>query len=86
MAKKNNDLIEKLADEMDRKQTVNPLLAALAENDKKNMFRTNVTTAFHKTGFHLFDYYFGSVINMHDEIANEWLIVVVFGWWYLKDF
>lgn len=70
MAKKNNDLIEKLADEMDRKQTVNPLLAALAENDKKNMFRTNVTTAFHKTGFHLFDYYFGSVINMHDEIGN----------------
>ena len=56
--------------ELDRKQTVNPLLVALVENDKKNMFHTNVTTAFHKTGFHLFDYYFGSVVNIHDEIGN----------------
>lgn len=63
-------LIDKLADEMDRAQTVNPLLVALAENDKKNMFKTNVTTVFHKTGFHLFDFYFGSVINMHDELGN----------------
>ena len=46
---------------------VNPLLAALKENDKKNLFSTNVTTAFLKTGFPLFDYYFGSVINIHDE-------------------
>lgn len=68
--KKNDVLIEKLADDIDKKQTVNPLLVALAENDKKNMFKTNVTTAFHKTGFHLFDYYFGSVINIHDEIGN----------------
>ena len=72
MAKKKDelDLVDKIADEIDRKQTVNPLLIALAENDKKNMFKTNVTTAFHKTGFHLFDYYFGSVINIHDEIGN----------------
>jgi hypothetical protein len=26
-----------------------------------------VTTHFHKTGFHLYDYYFGSVVNIHDE-------------------
>lgn len=44
----------------------NPLLHALRENDKKNLFTTNVTTAFHKTGFPVFDYYFGSVINIHD--------------------
>lgn len=71
MAKtKETDLIDQVADELDRKQTVNPLLVALAENDKKNMFHTNVTTAFHKTGFHLFDYYFGSVINIHDELGH----------------
>ena len=68
--KKENSLFDKLMDEEDRKQTVNPLLTALAENDKKNMFATNVTTAFHKTGFHLFDYYFGSVINIHDELGH----------------
>ena len=68
--KKEIDLIDQMADDLDRKQTVNPLLVALTENDKKNMFRTNVTTAFHKTGFHLFDYYFGSVINVHDEIGR----------------
>ena len=68
--KKEIDLVDQIANELDRKQTVNPLLMALVENDKKNMFRTNVTTAFHKTGFHLFDYYFGSVVNIHDEIGN----------------
>ena len=71
MAKKKDvDIIDQLANEHDRKQTVNPLLVALVENDKKNMFQTNVITAFHKTGFHLFDYYFGSVINVHDEIGK----------------
>lgn len=45
----------------------NPLLSALRENDKKHLFQSNVTTYFHKTGFHLYDYYFGSVINIHDE-------------------
>ena len=45
----------------------NPLLSALRENDKKNLFKTNVTTAFLKTGFPLYDYFFGSVINIHDK-------------------
>lgn len=63
-------LADKLADKLDASQTYNPLLAALRENDKKNLFKTNVTTAFHKTGFHLFDYYFGSVINIHDDLGN----------------
>ena len=71
MAKKKDiDIIDQVANDIDRKYTVNPLLAALAENDKKNMFGTNVITAFHKTGFHLFDYYFGSVINIHDKIGK----------------
>ena len=50
--------------------TNNPLLVALQENDKKNLFHSNVQTAFMKTGFPLFDYYFGSVINIHDETGN----------------
>ena len=71
MAKKKIDsIVEKLANEMELAQTSNPLMAALRENDKKNLFRTNVTTAFIKTGFHLFDYYFGSVINIHDELGH----------------
>lgn len=69
-AKKKADLVEAIAEEMDRSKTYNPLLNALRENDKKNLFATNVTTAFHKTGFHLFDYYFGSVINIHDELGK----------------
>lgn len=68
--KKKTDVIDAIADEMDRSQTYNPLLNALRENDKKNLFATNVTTAFHKTGFHLFDYYFGSVINIHNELGE----------------
>ena len=69
MAKK-KDVIDKLGKELDRAQTFNPLLIALRENDKKNLFTTNVNTAFIKTGFHLFDYYFGSVINIHDELGK----------------
>ena len=68
--KKEDGLIEKVAESMDRAQTINPLLAALHENDKRNLFKTNVTTAFIKTGFHLFDYYFGSVINIHDDLGK----------------
>ena len=48
----------------------NPLLAALAENDKQNLFHSNVKTAFLKTGFPLFDYYFGAVVNIHDETGK----------------
>lgn len=70
MATKKKDVVDKIADGLDRGQTFNPLLSALRENDKKNLFSTNVTTAFHKTGFHLFDYYFGSVINIHDELGE----------------
>lgn len=69
MAKK-NDLVEKVSNEIDQSMTFNPLLMALKENDKKNLFHTNVTTVFHKTGFPLFDYYFGSVINVHDDLGN----------------
>ena len=68
MAKK--DLEEKIMQEADRQLTFNPLLNALRENDKKNLFAANVKTCFHKTGFPLFDYYFGSVINIHDELGK----------------
>ena len=57
--------LEVIADVMDKGG--NPLLSALRENDKKHLFQSNVTTHFHKTGFHLYDYYFGSVVNIHDE-------------------
>lgn len=70
-AKKKDDTIEITIEKaLDRSQTYNPLLNALRENDKKHLFATNVTTAFHKTGFHLFDYYFGSVINIHNELGE----------------
>jgi hypothetical protein len=68
MAKKS---IEKsIEDNIIKSQTFNPLLNALRENDKKNLFQTNVNTMFHKTGFHLFDYYFGSVINIHNDLGE----------------
>ena len=63
-------VIDKVADEMDIKLALNPLLTALAENDKKNLFISNVNTAFIKTGYPQFDYYFGSVINIYDELGN----------------
>lgn len=63
-------LVDKMGDGIDKSQTYNPLLVALKENDKKHLFQTNVTTVFHKTGFHLFDYYFGAVINIHDELGK----------------
>ena len=60
---------------MAKKETIegrsfNPLLSALKENDKKNLFKTNLITAFHKTGFHLYDYYLGSLVNIHDKKGN----------------
>ena len=74
MAKKNQDIVDAASEvvdaQMDAGQTFNPLLVALHNNDKKNLFKTNVTTAFIKTGFPLFDYYFGSVVNVHDELGN----------------
>lgn len=70
MAAKQKDIVDKIMDEADRAQTYNPLLAALKENDKKNLFSTNVTTIFHKTGFPLIDYYFGAVMNVHDELGK----------------
>ena len=67
-AKKKDDSIEnvladKLEPEFNQRQTYNPLLTALRENDRHHLFHTNVTTAFHKTGYHLFDYYYLAVIN-----------------------
>ena len=67
MAKGKESRLEKA---FDNAITFNPLLAAIHENDKKNLFQTNVNTVFHKTGFHLFDYYFGSVINVHDDMGR----------------
>ena len=68
LAKK--DVVDQISEQLETSTTVNPLLSALRENDKKNLFRTNVTTAFIKTGFILFDYYFGSVVNIHDELGR----------------
>lgn len=67
---KEEGVIKNLAVEFDLSQTYNPLLTALHENDKRNLFSTNVNTAFIKTGFPVFDYYFGSVINVHDDLGN----------------
>lgn len=72
--KKTEDLLEAAAEALDATfdatQTFNPLLVALHNNDKKNLFKTNVHTAFIKTGFPLFDYYFGSVVNTHDDMGK----------------
>lgn len=68
MAKKN--LEEQVGEMLSNSLTFNPLMNALRENDKKNLFRSNVVTYFHKTGFPLFDYYFGSVINIHNELGE----------------
>ena len=61
---------DKIVESIDKSSTYNPLLAALKENDKKNLFSTNVTTIFHKTGFPLIDYYFGAVVNLHDDMGK----------------
>ena len=57
---------------MKKEETENKLslLDALRENDKKNLFSTNSNSIFLKTGFHLYDYFFGSVINIHDKDGN----------------
>ena len=68
MAKKNTG--EEALEKATSQALVNPLLSALAENDKNHLFKANVTTAFMKTGFAQFDYYFGSTMNIHDENDN----------------
>ena len=68
MAKKNTG--EEALEKATSQALVNPLLSALAENDKNHLFKANVTTAFIKTGFAQFDYYFGSTMNIHDELDN----------------
>lgn len=68
--KKLTKLEEHILEEKELSLTFNPLMTILRENDKKNLFSTNITTAFHKTGFHLFDYYFGSVVNIHDKLGE----------------
>lgn len=62
------DTTENISKEV--QELYNPLLNALKDNDKKNLFKTNITTAFIKTGFPQFDYYFGAVSNVHDEEGN----------------
>ncbi len=74
-AKKKDEALDDLATkaiekEIDKPTGYNPLLASLAENDKKHLFKSNVTTAFHKTGYPQIDYYFGSVINIHDKTGK----------------
>lgn len=68
--KKEIDVMDSVTESIEKSGTFNPLLNALRENDKKHLFKTNVTTVFHKTGYPLFDYYFGSVVNVHDEYGK----------------
>ena len=68
MAKKN--LEENVSELLSNSVTFNPLMNALRENDKKNLFKSNVVTYFHKTGYPLFDYYFGSVVNVHNDLGE----------------
>lgn len=68
--KKPTTVLDKIENEMELSKTFFPLMVSLKENDKKNLFSTNVVTAFHKTGFPVFDYHFGSLINIHDELGN----------------
>jgi adenylate kinase family enzyme len=67
MAKKKLDDV--LLEKFENSLTFNPLMNALRQNDKKNQFTSNIITYFHKTGFPLFDYYFGSVINVYDKLG-----------------
>ena len=64
------DVPESIVKATDEASTFNPLLVSLQENDKKNLFKTNVTTAYHKTGYPQFDHFFGSVINVHDDLGK----------------
>ena len=59
--------VDKELDQFEKDQIFNPLLATLRENDKNNMFKSNAITAYHKTGFTLFDHYFGTVANIHND-------------------
>ena len=69
MAKK-KDMVDKAVERLDQASLANPLINALRDNDKKNLFKSNTVSCFHKTGFHLFDYYFGSVVNIHNEFGE----------------
>ena len=69
MAKEKNTVDKKL-NQFEKDQIFNPLLATLRENDKNNMFQSNAVLAFHKTGYPLFDYFFGTVANIHDDKGN----------------
>lgn len=66
MAKKDKDVIATLDKLATARLAHNPLMSSLRENDKRHLFDTTAKSFFHKTGFPLFDYYFGSVINVHD--------------------
>ena len=68
MAKK--DIESKVESIISKSVTFNPLLNALRENDKKNLFKSNALSYYHKTGFPLIDYYFGSVINVHNDLGE----------------
>lgn len=71
MAKKKDDnIVDAVLEDAAKSQTFNPLLNILRENDKRNLFKTNVITAYIKTGFHAYDHFFGAVINVHDELGN----------------
>lgn len=61
-----NSLAKSTQDMIITSMTYNPLSNALRLNDKNNLFKSNVANYHHKTGFPLFDYYFGSLINIHD--------------------
>ena len=62
--------VEAIREERITAGTFNPLLNALRVNDKKNLFTSNTVSYFHKTGYPLFDFYFGSVVNIHNELGE----------------
>lgn len=69
-AKKETSAVEKIEKSIDKASTFNPLIQALKENDKRNLFTSNVVTAFHKTGYPVFDYYFGTMVNIHNDLGQ----------------
>lgn len=68
MAKKS--LEQNTQDTIVNSMTFNPLSNALRLNDKNHLFKSNTINYHHKTGFPLFDYYFGSLVNIHDELGT----------------
>jgi len=67
---KQTDTEKSVEKELSDQLACNPLLTTLRANDKKNLFGSNVVTYFHRTGYPIFDYYFGSVMNVHNEIGE----------------